>query len=253
MDIMSLLAAKMAGGGGVSSWNDIPDKPDSLPYMEKVYGEILPEAALEQVYPDDGMAVIPGDLGLKEGRTYTVKYNGTEYIRTAQFFSADGVGFVYIGDVSFVAGGEPTGDPFCIAYGSDIVGMFGVLNGMIFNDGSTSITLGITGEMDIIHPLDTRCLYTTVYLTSNGNGGYISSLTFEQMVEGIKNGKRYALECRATNGDTVACQFATLNSYYIGMPEGNAIADQLVFGTNIPTGAATFICWADSTWSVKGY
>lgn len=135
--------------GGVSSWNDLTDKPF---YKENGTGVILPKT---YIMLDEGMASLP-HLYLKAGNTYTVYWNGTEYTCVAQEFSIEGVTGVLIGDASMFTGGESTGEPFVIpeSFGEENMCNLGAL------DGSATATLGINGETTIVHKLPTEYLDT---------------------------------------------------------------------------------------------
>jgi hypothetical protein len=51
---------------------------------------------------------------LKEGKEYTVIFDGVEYVRTAKTFSLQGMTGVYIGNEVLL--GNNTGEPFCLAF-----------------------------------------------------------------------------------------------------------------------------------------
>lgn len=115
------------GGGGVSSWNDLTDKP--FGYEE---GYIVPETTIAL---SDGQGMLEGvKAPLTVGEKYTVNWNGTVYECTAQSFSER----VVIGDVGGATGGDSTGEPFVILDGS----LYYMVMAL---DGAEEITVSIEG------------------------------------------------------------------------------------------------------------
>ena len=102
-------------GGGVSSWNDLTDKP-----FGEVEVEILPETEVVFEYNEDvGMPI--GIITLttvpESGAQCTVVYNGETYICTA---NADNM----LGNLGAISGGEDTGEPFVISAGETAASQF---------------------------------------------------------------------------------------------------------------------------------
>lgn len=77
------------GGSGVTSWNDLTDKPF---YKTTTVKEILPKTTVEHIYDEENTAdvfVIPGEPGsiyIAVGAYCIVNYNGVEYKATAHDF-----------------------------------------------------------------------------------------------------------------------------------------------------------------------
>jgi hypothetical protein len=130
------------------SWNDLTDKPF---YSEE--SEIFPEAAID-VIPDENIGIIPGDLGLKAGETYTVTWNGVEYVCTAENLELDGLTAVALGNIGAFTGGELNEFPFCIGYADFLLTQVGTKNAALIVDGSTEVTLSIKGE--VVHKIDNK-------------------------------------------------------------------------------------------------
>lgn len=130
-----------SGGGGVSSWNDLTDKPF---YSENV---TLVDTTLE-IDPDMGQGFLFAPIGLVAGQEYTITWNGTEYVSTAQAVDVEGIPCTSLGDIGLMMGGASTGEPFIIVeIPSEYVEMVG-MNAMIMPvDGSASVTLVISCEV----------------------------------------------------------------------------------------------------------
>ena len=95
-------------GGGVTSWNDLTDKPF---YSEPVV-EIMPETMMVNHGGGEIWCQALNCLALIAGETYTVYYNGTIYSCMAYATEmAPGVEAVCVGNKKLF-GGEDTGEPF---------------------------------------------------------------------------------------------------------------------------------------------
>lgn len=123
------------GGGGVSSWNDLTDKP--FGDME----ELLPETAF-QFDSAMGLFFTPTAIDFRYGETYKVKWNGVEYttVATIGFFTDPYTGkntmpIVVLGN-PVALGGENNNLPFAIAQAMGVTGAIPL-------DGSTAVTASI--------------------------------------------------------------------------------------------------------------
>ena len=116
-------------GGGVSSWNDLTDKP--FGYKNDY---VVPETKLAFEINTSGIASTQMTVAKNpiNGEVYTVVYNGKLY----SCKNNNG----YIGNLSMVGGGENTGEPF--------IGMFidGHLGLMSLENESTA-TISIYGRV----------------------------------------------------------------------------------------------------------
>ena len=165
----------VGGGGGVSSWNDLTDKPfgeDADGTIHPIDGKYLPEGtpwvgkgvvelltltmATSFTHPAFGtMWRIDAAVDLKVGKTYTINYNGVGYVCTCQAAPAgliDDPDAVAMGNFS-VVGGANTGEPFAMLASLsfeeiDIIDLV----------GSSSVAISILGEGEAAHKLDNRCL-----------------------------------------------------------------------------------------------
>lgn len=140
-----------AGEGGVGGGSSKYTQPDWG--AETGLIEILPEIVLE-VNEDTGAAFGMQEAHLTSGDSYTVTYNGADYVCTA--FYAEGMPGTSLGNLGVMDEGLPvTEDPFIIMaideefredYGGAALVVFPV-------DGSASFTLSIKGEGEIIHKI----------------------------------------------------------------------------------------------------
>lgn len=115
----------------------------SLEEMRTNIAVILPETTVE-IDVEQGFGVIPHDFTLEEGKEYTVRYNGVDYI-VSNGIQMEGV--FAMGNMGAIEEGVPvTNDPFVIASeeGENVDGSGFVRVWMVFSlDGSTSVTLSI--------------------------------------------------------------------------------------------------------------
>lgn len=154
-------------GGGVTSWNDLTDKP---------FGEItvtelvcIPETTLE-INPDDGQDMItdPLENQIAAGESCTVKWNGVEYACVAQNVVSAMGDSVAIGNVSALMGEGDTGEPFIIILVPDeFVDTMGASATAMALDGSESVTLYVYQKKETVSKID------PMYLPS-GSGGVTS-------------------------------------------------------------------------------
>lgn len=105
---------------------------------------ILPETTSEVVAEMEG-APIFDVLSVEVGKTYTVMWNGTEYVCTAQATPPADISGALLGNAGAITGGELTEEPFiimCLDAGSAAALGFGGLASPL--DGSETVTLSIT-------------------------------------------------------------------------------------------------------------
>lgn len=159
------------GDGDMSSWNDLTDKP----FGESDNAVLLPKTpfAYNSYY---GMPMIDGRLELSIGETYTVNWNGVDYACESFEGAFNGMPLVCLGN-PVALGGTNNGLPFAV----------GCLDGAIAAiplDGSTSVTVGITGygvvpmpakyknEYHLKRTVDKTETGTTTYYQTEGNVTY---------------------------------------------------------------------------------
>lgn len=121
-------------GGGVSSWNDLTDKP----FGEEDNAVLLPptQFAFDDAF---GLFAVPGYIPFLEGKTYTVNWNGVEYTTEGVPGQFNGEDLVMIGNPAAL-GGANNNLPFTIAC---LMGSIGAIP----LDGSTSVNVGIKGYL----------------------------------------------------------------------------------------------------------
>jgi hypothetical protein len=159
-------AAESAGGGSFvqPDWNqNDPTQPDYVKnrthYETKEVVEILPETTVTASEETDGTAMLADNISVSVGESYSVFWNGAEYVCIGQDVSAMlGDGAVALGNVGAATGGTDTGEPFIIlAFPTEGTG-----TNIMFLDGSSSVTLSIRGEQTTITPLPAKYLPDTV-------------------------------------------------------------------------------------------
>lgn len=150
-----------SGGGSVNSVNGV--KPDAsgnvnvLAWEEKKLVEIFPETS-PTYSAEDSLFMMAGNLGLVDGKTYIVNWNGTEYTSTASDISAmidapAGSAFA-MGNMGAMDPNFPnTGEPYLIQN----VPVQGFWIAMPL-DGATELTISITQDANIIKKLDNKFL-----------------------------------------------------------------------------------------------
>lgn len=135
MSLHDALLAKAFGGGGgsggVSSWNDLTDKP----FGESENAVLLPPTQF--VYDGSSFFVTPGYIEFIPGKTYTVNWNGVDYATVCFEGEYEGMLMAGLGNPAAV-GGPNNNLPFVIACMQGMIGATPL-------DGSTAVTVGITG------------------------------------------------------------------------------------------------------------
>lgn len=104
-DTVDTPAPSGGSGGGVSSWNDLTDKPF---YEESREVEILPEQSI----PVPAMQVSPAPFVLVEGETYRVVLNGVEH----RLVCENSGGYLALNNLVQDENGEYLDGSFSIAY-----------------------------------------------------------------------------------------------------------------------------------------
>ena len=121
------------GSGGVTSWNDLTDRPF---YEESVV--LLPETQFEY---DEAMGAFfaPGYIEFVVGNTYTVKWNGVDYTAIAVPGEFNDEILVMLGNPAAL-GGTNNNLPFAVGYLAGSIGAIPL-------DGSTAVNVGISGYL----------------------------------------------------------------------------------------------------------
>ena len=143
-----------SGEGGVSSWNDLEDKPfsEELGMVALFDEQEVTGFQIHSVYQLPFKAFTPSPFLLIPGETYQVKWKGLTWTCTA--IDGDDVipGAAGIGN-GYLFGQPDTGEPFAIF-------TFATTNelGICPLDGSASVTVGIFREGMVVTPLDAKYL-----------------------------------------------------------------------------------------------
>ena len=184
-----MLALGGSGSGGVSSWNDLTDKPFDIV-------ELLPDTQF--VYVDSmGLFMAQTDFQFVAGKTYTINWNGTEYTTTAKTYFYGGNVLIAVGNEAFV-GGETNGMPFVIGITLFDSTAKGVVMAIPL-DGSTAVTVGIKGEE--VTQTDALMLDARVsVMNSSGNISVIYA-TQEQVLNAFTAGKTISALAPIFNSD----------------------------------------------------
>ena len=100
---------------------------------------------------------LPNIINVVEGNVYIVNYNGAGYTCTAQAYTENGMSAICLGNLGAITGGENTGEPFVIVCNNaEVAAEMGAGVGIMPLDGSTSVTLSITGK--VIKKLNSKYL-----------------------------------------------------------------------------------------------
>jgi hypothetical protein len=199
-------------GGGVSSWNDLTDRPDGVGYTEMEVE--FPEATLTYI-PDFGNPMLSA-IGVTGGfilddfcpirnENYEIVWNGVTYhCRPGVQYLADGVTYlVGMGNFAAFSGEGNTGEPFIIANmgsGATIA---------IPLDGNTSPVVEIKRE--VIHgiPEKYQVFNLDVYHSLDVWGTYV---TYGQVRSALETGKH--IVCRRAFYTNTELGNVTSYTYY---------------------------------------
>ena len=142
-------------GGGVSSWNDLTDKPF---YEEASTVEVLAETAL---IVDADLAegfIFTNPITLEAEKTYNINYNGVSYSCVANELAMEGKTSITLGNMS-VIGGEDTGEPFALlVFPADLAVQNGFYMQVMPLDEASSVTISIYQETTVTHPIEGKYL-----------------------------------------------------------------------------------------------
>lgn len=181
-------------GGGVSSWNDLTDKPfgeEVGTVFEGEFQDTLTDSdgdGVNDAWASEMMIADTSAANIEVGKTYTVIWDGVEYSCVALDF----YGIPVLGN-ALAFGGADTGEPFAIARDATgaMMGTAGWLAALV--NPPTDLT--VSGlytckiEGDIVQPLDSKYLADIDYetqiinkpfgVTPSGTAVVDASMTFE--------------------------------------------------------------------------
>ncbi len=231
--------------------------PAGYPYSQTGEDYILPETAV--TLNEDGEAILTDSLGLVEGQTYSVNWNGTDYecdcVKVEMAENGDGVADIQmgvgLGNIGFMTGGDDTGEPFVIIdVLPELAAALGAAALVQALDGSTSVTLSITGITEVTNPIAQKYLPIgypyfipggeVILEETNVNANSVVAPTLN-----IKLGYTYAV---TFNGEAYECTATTLTQQNIStITLGN---QNIIFG-GVATGEPFLIVFAPASgWNI---
>ena len=155
--------------GGVSSWNDIPDKP----FTPGVAYTVVQPAIKPAYFSEGGYFTLNTTFDVIDGETYIVDWNGTEYTCVCAPASFQGISILGLGNVGAVTDGANTGEPFAIGVVlPQYTTAAGFSVGVIPLDDSTDITFSVT-RVEEVDKIDWKCTPPVDYLAEYGQPGHI--------------------------------------------------------------------------------
>ena len=139
---------RLPGGGGVTSWNDLPDRPFGTEIKNGVALDIFVEPINE-----DGFVSLDYEIVLFEGEQYTVKYDAYSYNCTAQSIedSENGYSAIVLGNIGAMMGEEGTGENFVLMVAAGKTNIFPL-------DGKVLVNLTVTGLTEVVKKIDEKYL-----------------------------------------------------------------------------------------------
>lgn len=135
-------------------------------YTEQVegLGDFLPETVLDKTQTE-----ITSKIGLVNGNTYTVVWNGVEYECVAQEIVMNKIIMTVVGDIYTATGGgagtAATGEPFCVAEYPDLIAAdagFYVVAIALGDTTNNTITIKGTTIVENVHTIDSKYMDTSV-------------------------------------------------------------------------------------------
>ena len=149
--------------------------------------EVLSDA---QGYYDtsNGMFGISQIITIPEGVECNIKLNNIDYVSTAKicYIPSFQLNATILGNASLVGAGDNTGETYAIGVLSpEAAAQFGGTGvAVIMADGSTSVTLSIECEQEIVKQLDPKFVTVgTIFFEGNSAGRYTCTRTYEEIVD----------------------------------------------------------------------
>jgi len=137
--------------------------PEGIGYSEYETGTVLAETS--PVFDEDmGAFILTDPISVTTGEECTVKWNGTEYTCVCGEVDLGGMIGQYLGNTS-VMGGDDTGEPFLVVViPPEVAAEEGVTAQIMPLDGSTELTISITGTVETVIPIPAKYLPGAVIL-----------------------------------------------------------------------------------------
>ena len=234
--------------GSQSDWNAAEGEPGHIrnrPFCSQfTIADVLPET--QAMYDaGEGIFAIPDNFPMESGKTYTVNWNGTPYVCTAEtvegFFP---VPVCALGDTNAVIYGRPSGiAPFCMASLPDeFAAQFGAGTVIMPLDGTTSLTISVSGEVEKVEKLSGKYLPEGLPRSEFTNGTVLPETTGNDiggafLVEGeckLTSGQEYTVYWNGTPYVCTAYDFAWNGVHTV------ALGDENVLNGGEPAGTVPF-------------
>lgn len=189
------------GGGGADLLNEngtIKQQylPDGFPYKDGKVMPILTNA--KPVDMGEGQFAFLETIELVDGRTYTVNWNGTEYECICKYITGEADAFYVLGFIGVLTGDTSDGVefPFVIAAVPPEYAAEAGVGGLVMPlDGSTDITLSISGFVGTIQKIDPVFLpdsdtvvISVPWICDSSNSGKLP-MHGDEILELIRKGK----------------------------------------------------------------
>lgn len=158
-------------GGG----NGAEILPETTSIESNFDPNLNPDTLYSMTIDDQTYLSYTGLLPIKANETYTVRWNGVEYVCTATEVTDNGITACVIGNVGALTGGISTGEPFVLVFFPELMDGVGV-NGYVF-DGSTTVTLSIRESEGTIHHIPPKYIKDMYYTEGEGVGKTILTVT----------------------------------------------------------------------------
>ncbi len=235
------------GSGGVTSWNDLPDRP----FGESENAVLLPETEFVGGLMEGALVAMGSVVEFVEGETYTVNWNGVDY-ETVCFMGAspiDGTNMLILGNPAAV-GGENNNLPFTL--GGDTTGL-----AAIPLDGSTSATVSIKGYGVVPVPVQYVPYALPYWIRVTGNGTdddpYVCDASVRKMEDAFNSGRQICLMICQKNGDfSISYTYVLAGRHYMGYDGDYQYGAVYVFNHSSGSLAAfSLVPNADGTYEVR--
>ena len=188
LDGSTIATFSIKGEGEIVHKLDEKYLPETVPLLEtrEVENVILPETTVT-VDPDMGAGIISAEFILEAGKTYTVGYNGVDYVVSNGILIDPTTGVFVIGNAGALDESMPvTTDPFVIMYielDYDDEGNPIMTWGVIPLDGSESVTLSIREENEALKLNENYMPDSVPHIESHGDV-ILQGATVEEVITG---------------------------------------------------------------------
>ncbi|MBE6619835.1 MAG: hypothetical protein E7625_00525 [Ruminococcaceae bacterium] len=206
----TIVVKEVDENGKPTAWESA-DYQEKICYTEVVEADIVPETTFTASYNSAfGMYIfsLPA-FELEAGKTYTVVFDGVEYVCVARSGAMQGINYISIGNEMLV-GGANTGEPCAVSHLTDM----GVYAVQCMDENEH--TLRVAGKKTVNHKIPQEYLPKSDFLLDcsySPTGGFpILRTPWEDIIEAAKAGKNiYAT--LATTSSTGESSYAIVRYY----------------------------------------